>query len=571
MACRFPGATSADELWEILRNGEDKTRSVPTSRYDARSLHADEPTPGKLRSQRGAFIDDIDQFDAEFFDVSDEDACWLDPQQRLLLMTAYEALEDAGLVLDRIAGTRAGVYVGHMHSNYSERLHRKGLEHLSPSLVANYRSLLSGRLSYAFDLRGPSVSLDTACSSSLVGLHLACQSLRSGESPFALVCGTNLKLLPDEDVLFSQFKMIAPDGRSKFGDASANGFCPADGVDVIVLKPLAQAVADGDNIRAIVRGSAVSNDGASSGRLLRPSIDGQVQTLRWAYEDAEVSPSDVDYVEAHGTGTPVIDPIEFAAFGEVFNPGRANERPLLVGSVKTNIGHSEGAAGLAGVMKAVLTLEHRQVPASLHFNEPNPKVDWQHLAVSVPTSLRNLPRSERPLVAGVSGQGLSAVNVHVVLQEFPRSERDESQPDVAKLFVMSARTTAALRELAQRYLAHLRPGGKGAAFAIRDICASSVLRRQHHSERFASIVTDRMSLIESLQTFLDAPAPYPDAIEAKALDEHATRLFELRRNYLAGAGTVEFQNSTGTLDVRFVPLPTYPWQTRSYWLDEATS
>jgi acyl transferase domain-containing protein len=407
LGCRFAGVNSPAELWDVLRGGRDMTSEVPANRYDAAALHANEPQPGKLLSRRSGFIEHADLFDAGFFGSDAEEALWLDPQQRLLLMVAWEAFEDAGLPAEKLAGSRTAVFVGNMHTDYATRQYRGGLQELHPATMRNYRSLLAGRLSYAFDLRGPSVALDTACSSSLVALHLACQSLRAGETSLAVAAGTHLKLVPDEDVMLSQLRMLARDGRSKFGDARADGFCPADGVGVVVLKRLEDALRDGDRVRAVVLGGAMSNDGASGGRLSRPSVEGQVQTLRWAYEDAGVDPADVDFVEAHGTGTPLIDPLEFKAFGEVFGAGRPADRPLLVGSVKTNVGHPVAASGMAALVKVVLCFEHGEIPASLHYETPNPAIDWKALPVVVPTSQQALPDRGRPAIAGMSGQGLS--------------------------------------------------------------------------------------------------------------------------------------------------------------------
>jgi acyl transferase domain-containing protein len=544
------------------------TGEVPANRFDAHALHSADPVPGKLLGCRAGFIEHIDQFDAEFFGLSAEEAAHLDPQQRLLMMTAWEALEDAGLPAKRIAGTRAGVYVAHMHVDYAERPYRRGLDALVPSDVKNYRSLLSGRLSYTFDLRGPSISIDTACSGSLVGAHLACQSLRAGETTLALVCGVNLKLLPDEDVLISQVRMMAPDGRCKFGDASADGFCPSDGVGVIVLKPLAQALADGNRVRAVILGSAVSNDGASSGKLMYASLEGQIQTLQWAYQDAGVSPADVDFVEAHGTGTPVIDPLELTAFGEVLGEGRSPDAPLLVGSVKTNIGHSEGASGLAAVIKAVLSLEHHQIPPSLHFQIPNPNVAWDRLPVAIPTTMQSIPNRGRLALAGVSGEGFSAVNAHVVIQEADPAWNATTSPDIRpRLFVMSARTSKALHDLTHRYLAYLEPPGKGAAFHLRDICHSAIHRRQHHSYRFAAVVQDHNALINALYNFLEEESTSQIDVDPNITEDGLREaLVTLATRYVAGKELTDW-GSASEEDARFVPLPTYPWQTASYWLE----
>lgn len=567
MGCRYPGAQRPEQLWKLLLLARDMVSKVPAQRFDVDALHSTESTPGKLLNSHAGIIDDVDLFDAEFFDISEDSAIHLDPQQRLLLMAAWEALEDAGIPPEKVAGSRTGVYVGNMRADYMDRHYQRGLENLVPTDVKSNRSLLPGRLAYFFDFRGPVALIDTACSSSLVSIHLACQSLRTGEASLALACGVNLKLLPNEDILASQLNMVAPDGRSKFGDASANGFSSSDGIGVVVLKPLVQALADGDRVRAVILGSAVSNDGSSSGVLLRPSVEGQVQTLKWAYENARVCPSDVDFVEAHGTGTPLIDPIEFMALGEFLGQGRSPDAPLFIGSVKSNIGHSEGASGLAAVIKTVLCLEHRQIPPSLHFQTPNPNVPWDRLPVTVPTCLHVIPDRGRLALAGVSGQGLSAVNVHLVLEE-AAPLLDESVPSsTPRLFAISARTDKALRDLALSYLAYLNDPEQGAAFSLRDICHSSLHHRTHHACRFAAVVQDHASLLAALRRFLaeetssgESAAPPPSA------DAQEVSLLALATRYMAGEQGDAWKPE-GEAGAHFVPLPTYPWQTASYWLD----
>jgi acyl transferase domain-containing protein len=570
LGCRFAGASSPAELWEVLREGRDTTSDVPANRFDAAALHSAAPQAGKLLSRRGGFFERIDEFDAEFFGLDAEESTWLDPQQRLLLMTAWEAFEDAGLPTGKLAGSRTAVFIGHMHADYATRQYRRGLEELRPAMVKNYRSLLAGRLSYEFDLRGPSVSLDTACSSSLVAIHLACQSLRAGETSLAIAGGSNLKLVPDEDVLFSQVRMIARDGRSKFGDARADGFCPSDGIGVVVLKRLEDAVRDGDRVRAVILGGAVSNDGVSGGRVLRPSVEGQIQTMRWAYDDAGVAPSDVDFIEAHGTGTPLIDPLEFKAFGEVFGPGRPLDRPLLVGSVKTNVGHAEGAAAMASLTKLVLCLEHGEIPASLHMETPNPAIDWRSLPIVVPTSHQVLPDRGRPALAGMSGQGLSAVNAHLVLRAATPIEARGPQrapaPGRLYVFALSARSPGALRDLARAYTEHVGPRGAGAEHALRDLCYSATMRRTHHPLRAAMIVADKGALARELGAFAAgerSAVTTADEAATAAVSQAADELDALVRRYVTGED-VDWA-AVADPGARYVPLPTYPWQMSRYW------
>ncbi|RLV09857.1 polyketide synthase [Streptomyces griseocarneus] len=426
MGCAYPGAWGTDELWELLVDGVDAVGDIPGSRYDTEEFHAPRPgMPGRTTSRRGGFLDGLaeavgpDAFPAEEFGVEPHEIADMDPQQRLLLLTARAALRDAGLPAERHAGSRTAVFVGQSHSDHWDALRDRGLDTLDLGSFSgsHQRGLLAGRLSYAFDLRGPSVTVDTAQASSLVALHLAVRSLRSGEADMALAGGVSLVLGPAANVMLSQAGALSPDGRCKFGDATADGFVRSEGAGVVVLKPLDRALADGDRVRAVILGSAVSNDGRAKDRLTDPSREGQATAMRWAYEDAGITPGEVAYVEAHGTGTR-IDPVELGALTDVLGEGRPADRPCLVGSLKSNIGHTEAAAGVGGVIKTVLALEHGTVPPSLHFTTPHPAVDWDALPLVVPTRPRHLSRRDgRPVIAAVNGQSISSTNVHLVLAQ----------------------------------------------------------------------------------------------------------------------------------------------------------
>ncbi|WP_055489095.1 beta-ketoacyl synthase N-terminal-like domain-containing protein [Streptomyces sp. TP-A0356] len=545
MACRLPGASSTDELWALLKDGVDATTETPPERYDADVL----PIAGR----RAGHVDGIAEFDAEFFGMSPTEAMELDPQQRLLLMTAWEALEDAGLRPDLLAGSRTGVFVGNARADYLERALRQGPEGATASQLYNFRSLLPARVSHTFDFRGPCMVVDTACSSSLVAVHQAVQSLRARESPLALAAGVNIKLRPDEGLVMTRAGGMAADGRSKFGDASADGHSPGDAIAVVVLKRLADALADGDRIRAVVQGSAVGNDGRTSDSVLNPSLEGQLEVLRWAYEDAGVDPADVDYVEAHGSGSPALDPLELRALGRVLGEGRPAERPLLVGSVKTNIGHAEAAGGMAGLLKAVLCLENGQVPPSLHLAAPNPAVPWDELPLVVPGTLTDLPKADRPTIAGVSGQGSSALNAHVVIRR-PDPVEPPAAADATRtpyVLALSARSPAALEQLARSYAAYLSPDGAGAAYRVRDICFSAAVRRTHHTHRLAVVGASHEELVAALT---GSPG-----LGGRPLSAVADRY---RRGEDVDWGAVFGDRG------HFVPLPTYPWQTKRHWPGE---
>jgi acyl transferase domain-containing protein len=564
LGCRFPGASDPDQLWGLVRDGVDATRQTPAERYDIDALYSPRAAPGKIRSRRAGYVDGVADFDAAFFEMSSTEATELDPQQRLLLMTVWEALEDAGQRPDELTGTRTGVFVGNSSEHYTDLQSQQGLDAVTPSLFGNHRSLLAGRVSYHFDFRGPSVVTDTACSSSLVAVHMAVQSLRARESSLALAAGVNVKLLPDGEVLMTQAGTLARDGRSKFGDASADGYAPSDGVGVVVLKPLAAAVADGDRVRAVIQGSAIGNDGRTGGSLLAPSIDGQTQVLQWAYEDAGVSPADVDFVEAHGTGSPTLDPIELGALGEVLGAGRPAGQPLLVGSVKTNVGHAEAAGGMAGLIKTVLSLEHGQVPPSLHFDSPNPNVAWNDLPLAVPTTIHDLPDRGRPAIDGVSGQGVSSLNAHLVLRAATsRATRPATPPgrprhDVVEVLALSARNPHALAALARAYAGYLAPDGQGAAFALRDICFSAATRRQHHAHRLAVVGTTHQEMCDALR---GAPPTRQDHDAPAARTPNALADRYRRGEHVNWAGVFGWH-------CRFVPLPSYPWQLERYWIGE---
>ena len=359
MGCRFPGAPNPHAFWQLMCNGMDAIREVPADRYDIDAVYDPRPaTPGKVMSRMGGFLDQVDRFDAAFFGLSPREASRMDPQHRLLLEVAWEAMEDGGLVPEKLADEIAGVFIGIITGDYWDRQFGDPTHLDVYGTAGSARSGAAGRISYALGLQGVSVALDAACSSSLVAVHLACQSLRTGSCTMALAGGVNIILNPDHTIGFSQGRMMAPDGHCKAFDAQADGYVRSEGAGVVVLKLLSRALADGDQIHAVIRGSASNNDGHCE-LFMAPSTAGQQAGLHMAYRDAGVDPLDVKYVEAHGTGTSAGDPVEINALGGVLCAGRSTDSPLLVGSVKTNIGHTEGAAGLAGLIKVVLCLSIR--------------------------------------------------------------------------------------------------------------------------------------------------------------------------------------------------------------------
>ena len=497
IGCRFPGGVvDAQTFWQLLIDGRDAVGEIPADRIDVARFFDERPaTPGHMMSRRGGFLDGIDTFDAAFFGISPREAERLDPQQRLLLETAWEALEDAGVDTDGLVGSATGVFVGQWISDFESRLFSDPRQIDFMMTTGSGRYAASGRLSYALELRGPSLTIDTACSSSLVAVHLAVRALRSGECSLALAGGVNVILQPHISVAYSQSRMMAPDGRCKFGDARADGYVRSEGAGIVALKRLRDAIADGDRIYALVRGSAVNNDGRGSGSMGTPSVDGQEALLRSAYADAAIDPGEVGYFEAHGTGTRAGDPVELAALGRVLGPSSRRAPPCWVGSIKTNVGHTEGAAGVAGLIKAALVVHHGQVPASLHLTQPNPDVPWADLPLRVPTSLCDLSPGDRPRRAGVSSFGISGTNAHVVLEAAPSAAAAVCAAEKPIVLPLSARSPEALRALAGRHAQWLaqRPATPLAAW-----CHAAATRRTALECRASFAADSREALVQAL-------------------------------------------------------------------------
>ncbi|MGW4158261.1 type I polyketide synthase [Streptomyces sp. NPDC004788] len=531
MGCRFPGARGVDAYWALLEENRDAITAIPEDRFDVSPHYDGEPgTPGRTVSRHGGFIDDVYAFDAPFFRLSPREARTMDPQQRLLLHVVWEALEQAGIRPSSLAGSRGGVFVGQATAEYAEATGGAAVADVRAMAGGRLRAVTAGRLSYALDLRGPSVVLDTACSSSLVAVHSARQSLLTGESDLAVAAGVNVLLSPTDSIAYSQGHMLAPDGRCKFGSADADGFVRSEGVAAVILKRLPDALRDGDPVLAVLRGSAVTNDGQGSGLLLQPAVTGQVAMLREACRAAGIEPSRLDYVEAHGTGTVVGDAVELRALAEFYGSAGPVDRPLLVGSVKSNIGHTEAAAGLAGLVKAVLTVRHRRVPASLHTGNPNELLRDGDLPVRVVTENTPLETGGRPAVVGVSSFGISGTNAHVVIGEYvpdpasattpatpatPATDDPTAGTPAPHLLVLSARSERSLRGLAARYAAHLEPGGAGHTTPLRDICRTAALHRDPHPYRLWAVGTNHEELATVLRTLADGgESPHGGTAEA---------------------------------------------------------
>jgi acyl transferase domain-containing protein/ubiquinone/menaquinone biosynthesis C-methylase UbiE len=525
MGCRFPGADSPAAFWRLLRDGVDAVREVPADRWDLDSFFdADPAAPGKMSTRWGGFVDGIDRFDPGFFGISPREAMAMDPQQRLLLEVAWEALEHAGQAPDRLRGSDAGVFTGISSFDYVHLAMGVPAEALDSYLAQGIaHSAASGRLSYVLGLQGPSLSLDTACSSSLMAVHLAVQSLRRGECGLALAGGVNAILLPTFLIGFSKSQMMAADGRCKTFDARADGFVRGEGCGVVVLKRLSDAVADRDTVWAVIRGSATNQDGRSSG-MTAPNGLAQEAVLRAALRDARVEPRQVGYVEAHGTGTALGDPIEVQALGAVLGQDRAADHPLLVGSLKTNLGHLEAAAGVAGVIKAALALHHREIPPSLHFQEPNPFIPWAELPVAVAAAPTPFPETDGRRLAGVSSFGFTGTNVHVVLEERGKRKEERGHDGAGvsrstlnsqlstlnspakrrpRLLKLAARDDDALDRLAERWVEFL--GEEPARF--EDLCFTSTTGRADLPARLTVVAASAAEARSGLEAHLRGDAP----------------------------------------------------------------
>ena len=548
MACRFPGASDLDAFWRLLVEGKSAvTEGVPGSGvgrvgelYPNAEVQSD-------ACRFGAFIEGIDQFDASFFRISPVEAQLLDPQQRLMLETSWQALEDAGIDPERLKGSLTGVYIGISNMDYRLiNLDSSQTAEAATSLYAVSGTSLNtaaGRVAFALGLEGPAMAVDTACSSSLVAMHQAVSALQRGEADTILAGGVQAILSGRLTELRANARMLSPDGKCRAFDASANGFVRGEGCGIVVLKRLSDAESDGDRIWGVILGSALNQDGTSTG-LTVPNETAQAGVIAEALRRAGVAPSEVDYLEAHGTGTEVGDPIELNAAAEIYGRGRELDRPLLVGSVKTNIGHLEPAAGVAGLMKAVLSMQHGAVPKHLHFREPNPRVDWDGLPLQIASEMTQWPlHPDRPRRAGISAYGWSGTNAHVIVEGYPdsaaslvdnggmsrpvgplravttslTSSEEKSPPEnvdarPARILPVSGKSDAALRDTANSYLSWLDEqsgpafgNGSASDADISDMAWTASVARSHFEYRDAVVFRDVRSLRDGLKQIADSP------------------------------------------------------------------
>ncbi len=582
IGCRFPGgANGPGRFWQMLCDGVDATREVPADRWDVEAyFDADPEKAGAMYVRRGAFLDGVDQFDPEFFGIWPREAASMDPQQRLLLETAWEAIEDAGIPRAALAGRSGGVYVGVMFHDYAQMVASAGLEYVDTHFgTGNGVAFLAGRLSHQLGMMGPSLVVDTACSSSLVAVHLACQSLRSGETDVGLACGVNLILSPLSNVVMCRLRALSPDGRCKTFDAAADGYVRGEGCGAVVLKRLSDAVADGDRIWGVVRGSAVNQDGAGAG-LTVPNGLAQQAVIRKAMAEAKVSAGQIGYVEAHGTGTRLGDPLELRSLWSVLKEGRSTAQPIVVGALKTNVGHMEGAAGIGSLIKTVLALKHGKIPPHLHLQQLNPLIAEEGIPLEIPRSVMGWPAIEGERVAGVSSFGMSGTNAHVIVAEGPSpaavavgdSRRDE-------VLCLSARTPEQLRELGRRYREWLA-GEHGEELA--DVCYTAAVGRTHWKHRVAIVAANLRVLQQRLGAWIDrtaettsdnstvspsGQAQWSGHANAKAGTAPATYGADaIARAYMQGED-IDWAAAYRGRTCRKVSLPTYPFHRQRYWVD----
>lgn len=565
MACRLPaGAKNPAIFWQQLLDKVDAVKTVPDDRWSATEYYDSDPTvAGKMYVNKGAFLEEnIRAFDADFFNINSEEAKSLDPQQRLLLEVSWEALENAALPIDDLKGTRTAVYVGMSNYDYVRACWRSDTyEKINAHAVTGTTfSTASGRLAYLYGFEGPTFTLDTACSSSLVATHLACQSLRNNEADMALAGGVNLMLTPETHISFSKLKVLSPDGHCKSFDEKANGYARGEGCGFVVLKRLTDAVRDRDPVLAVIKGTAVNQDGKSNG-LTSPNGLAQQKAVRTALKSARLEASSVDYVEAHGTGTLVGDPIEVDALGSVYGKARTADNPLIVGSVKANIGHLESAASIASVIKTVLTVQHGLIPSQINLQQPNPQIPWHDLHVRPATQQEIWIGQKGIRTAGISSFGFSGTNAHVIMQQAPEIGVETAENILDEyVLLLSAKTEPALQDTVKRYSTYL----DSTSNSLLDICYTSALGRSHHKYRLAIVINEINELKQALKHYLQGKiSEHVITMSSGQIPKAVNQQDALNFCHKIAVNWKGIYQGT---KAQKIILPNYPFQRKLYWM-----
>ncbi|HZR42604.1 MAG TPA: beta-ketoacyl synthase N-terminal-like domain-containing protein, partial [Ktedonobacteraceae bacterium] len=529
LGCRLPGASHPEAFWQLLKNKIEALVDVPAERWDAESFYDPDPSAvGKMPSRRGGFLSNIDLFDPYFFGISPREAVHMDPQQRLLLEVAWETLENAGIAPHSLAGSQSGVFIGISTNDYVKGYFPAPDTIDAYTNTGNAHSIAASRISYILDLQGPSIAIDTACSSSLVAIHLACQSLRTGESTLALAGGVNVMLSPEPTIGFSKARMISLDGHCRSFDAAADGLVRGEGCGMVALRRLSDATANGNRILAVIYGSAVNQDGRSKG-LAAPNGMAQQAVIRQAFKQARLSPNQLSYVIGQGTGTPLGDAIELQSLEAVLKEHGSDKQSCAVGSVKANIGHLEAAAGVAGVIAATLALQHEQLPPQLHFQQLNPQVSPAPTCLFIPVASQPWLKHDQPRVAGVSAFSISGTNAHIVLGEAPPQQASTKSELPLHILTLSAPEERALKDLVLNYDQFL---ASSPDTSLADICFTTNTGRTHFPYRLAAIAQTSDQLRDVLHSYTSGSNDVRLLSGYTSDDEHAKIAF-----LLSGEGT----------------------------------
>lgn len=596
MGCRMPkGVNNPEQFYQFLKNGLDGVTEIPKERWDLESYYsANRDEPGKMYTRYGSFLNDIDQFDPAFFGISPRETRYIDPQARLLLEVSWEALENAGIAPETLVGSPTGVFMGIYTSDYADLLRLAAVDDAHNAYIGtgNISSAVVGRISHFLGLQGPNMALDTACSSSLVALHEACLNLQTKESDIALAGGVQLNLGPNWYIDFSKANMLSPDGHCKTFDASANGYVRGEGCGIVVLKRLSDAIRDGDNIRAIIRSTSVNQDGISSGFTV-PNEQAQVSLIKKTIQKAKLPSSDVNYIEAHGTGTPLGDPIEVSAIAETYGKNREEANPLLMGSLKSNIGHLEAAAGVAGLIKVILSLQNESIPKNLNFKELNPKIDLNFPVKIVSENISWL-KNPKKRFAAISAFGFSGTNSHAIIEEAPRDEvkSDEKKDRPLHIITLSAKTEQALEALVKSYQKFARENPK---LSFANFAYTANIGRSHFKYRIAVVAENLHQFLDKLEKHDYFSGTAPDTISNKISIIHGDNtpyvvdkgdpfhykvqiphdapwkdlLNTLAEHYVQGSA-VDWLEFDKPYHRQKIVIPTYPFQRKNYWVKPLT-